>query len=67
MHFYFSQKSFETARPFQNQGRFRNGHVNGLAVSKRPLAVSKRPGFQNGQEHDTLRLGVASRQLITSH
>ena len=35
---------FELARPFQNQGRFQNGQVNDLAV----LAVSKRPGFQNG-------------------
>ena len=41
---------FELARPFQNQGRFQNGQVNNLAVSKRPMAVSKRPGFRNGQE-----------------
>ena len=41
---------FELARPFQNQGRFQNGQVNDLAVSKRPMAVSKRPGFQNGRE-----------------
>ena len=42
---------FEVARPFQNQGRFQNSQVNNLAVSKRPLAVLKRPGFQNGREH----------------
>ena len=42
---------FELARPFQNQGRFQNGQVYDLAVSKRPMAVSKRPGYQNGQEH----------------
>ena len=43
---------FELARPFQNQGRFQNGQVNDLAVSKRPMAVSKRPGFQNGREQN---------------
>ena len=35
---------FELARLFQNQGRFQNGQVNNLAVSKQP-------GFQTGQEH----------------
>ena len=42
---------FELARPFQNQGRFQNSQVNNLAVSKRPMAVLKRPGFRNGREH----------------
>ena len=41
---------FELARPFQNQGRFQNGQVNNLAVSKRPMAILKRPGFRNGRE-----------------
>ena len=50
---------FELARPFQNQGRFQNGQVNNLAVSKRP-------GFQIGREHIHLVKVLYGKMLTTA-